>query len=85
MQEQLEALTLAPYDLHRGNLNKEVPPSLCLAKKRKKFLQKYGMKRGKMSLICKINGEFVFEMEEHCFMRYQMRGSALFISPQTEL
>lgn len=84
MQEQLEALTPAPYDLHRGNLNKEVAPSPCMAKKEKNPSKIWTGER-KMSLICKINGEFVFEMEEHCFMRYQTRTSALFISPQTEL
>lgn len=37
-----------------------------------------------MSLICKINEEFVSEMEEHFLMWYQTRNSALFMSPQTE-
>lgn len=40
--------------------------------------------KGKMGLICKINKEFVSEMEEHCLMWYQTKSSALFMSPQTK-
>ena len=49
----------------------------------KKNLSKIGKKR-KINLICEINGEFVFEIEEHCLMWYKTRSSALFTSPQTE-
>lgn len=37
-------------------------------------------KERKISLICKINGEFVFEMEEHCLMWYQTRSCIIYKS-----